>query len=114
MDFNNNQVSTQNDNFTVQTTTREIPNQLPENQSITIERPSINGYSPRINQQLDLYHNFPTSFDEQIIQNGAFSQRIQDAAFWFEAPGSINGQSGIYSIGINQNGIIFHRCFNPY
>ncbi len=63
---------------------------------------------------MDLYHNFPTSFDEQIIQNGAFSQRIQDAAFWFEAPGSINSQSGIYSIGINQNGIIFHRCFTPY
>lgn len=28
--------------------------------------------------------------------------------------GSINGKSGIYTVGINKDGIIYHRCFYEY
>lgn len=62
----------------------------------------------------DLYHNFPISFDKHIIQNGAWSQRIKDGANWYELQGHINGAQGMFQIGVNQNGLIFHRNFVPF
>ena len=41
------------------------------------------------------------------------SQRVKDQAFWFELEGTINGKDGIYQIGMNKEGIIFHRNFVP-
>ena len=53
-----------------------------------------------------------------VIQNGSFSQ-TSSGGYWYSAPGTISkivsGQpvniSGYYTVGINQNGIIYHRCF---
>ena len=70
-------------------------------------------YHPRIEEATDLYHNFPKSFDEHIIQNGVWSQRIKDGANWFELKGSINGVNGVYQIGLNKSNVIFHKNFIP-
>lgn len=59
----------------------------------------------------DTYHNFPYSFDKFIIKNAPWAQRLKDGANWFEYPGSVNGQQGVYRIGINDDGVIFHRDF---
>ena len=32
---------------------------------------------------------------------------------WFESPGMIDGVRGVYQIGVNESGIIFHRAFIP-
>jgi len=71
-------------------------------------------YHARVSASKDFYHNFPVLFDSHIIENGAWSQRIIDRANWFELPGTINGTNGMYSIGINNSGIIFHRGFVPH
>ena len=71
-------------------------------------------YSKRVDAATDLYHTFPSSFDNHIIKNGAHSRRIKDGADWFEMPGNINGTYGIYQIGVNQSGNIFHKNFVPY
>ena len=70
-------------------------------------------YHPRFNTQTDTYHNFPRSFDNQIMRYGAPSLRISDGARWFEMPGSINGVRGNYQIGISNSNRIFHRNFVP-
>jgi hypothetical protein len=56
--------------------------------------------------------------DEIVIQGGDFSL-TGSGGYWYSAPGTISkivaGQSvnipGYYTIGINQSGIIYHRCF---
>lgn len=70
-------------------------------------------YQDRVETATDIYHAFPRSFDNHIIQNGAWSQRITDRANWFELPGTINGTKGMYQIGINNSNEIFHRSFIP-
>jgi hypothetical protein len=101
-----------NNNFTVTTTERPQVLSL-EGQGINIQRPQINGYNPRLADQLDLYHNFPTAFDKTIIEGGVMSI-TKDGGLWFSAPGAINGTNGVYTIGINTQGIIYHRCFYDY
>ncbi len=76
-------------------------------------RPIINGYDPSLSNKTDLYHNFPQQFDDMIIGRGYPSQRLIDQALWFELPGTINKVPGVYQIGINDMGIVFHRAFNP-
>jgi len=78
---------------------------------ITIVKPEIKGYHPSLNSKTDLYHNFPISFDKTIIQSGSVAQRISDGAFMYTIPGNVNGVQGIYTIGINSSGIVFHRTF---
>lgn len=68
-------------------------------------------YHRRVEVATDLHHIFPRSFDNHIIQNGVWSQRIKDKADWFELPRRINGTNGIYQIGINNSNVIFHRNF---
>jgi RHS repeat-associated protein len=70
-------------------------------------------YQDRVEKATDLYHDFPRAFDSDIIQNGAWSQRIKDGADWFELPGSINGVDGVYQLGINNSNEVFHRNFVP-
>ena len=45
---------------------------------------------------------------------GDWDQRLKDGAHWFQTPGAINGTQGVYQIGINNSGSIFHRTFIPY
>lgn len=71
-------------------------------------------YHSRVLAQDNLYHNFSTTFDNHIIQNGAWSQRLKDGANWYELPGSINGTDGIYQIGVNGQNTIFHKNFVPW
>ena len=61
----------------------------------------------------DLYHKFPFSFDEIIVKGGDFFVTSK-GNFWYIAPGSINSNSGWYSIGMFPNGTVFHRCFTSY
>jgi RHS repeat-associated protein len=70
-------------------------------------------YQDRVINATDTFHNFPYSFDKHIIENGAWSQRINDRANWYELSGSINQRDGIYQIGINSNNEIFHKAFIP-
>jgi hypothetical protein len=64
--------------------------------------------------QTDTYHNFPNSFDQHIINTGTWSQRIKDAANWYELSGTINGVEGMYQIGVSPSDVIFHRNFVPF
>lgn len=42
-----------------------------------------------------------------MVKYGNVAQRLSDKAWWFEAEGTINGTHGVYSVGMNSNGIIF-------
>jgi len=70
-------------------------------------------YQDRVVKAVDKYHNFPISFDKEIITKGAWSQRLKDGADWYELKGTINNVDGIYQIGINSSDEIFHRAFIP-
>ncbi len=83
----------------------------------------INGYIDDIDAKPGMYHKFPDLLDNEIIQGGAWAQRLKDGANWFEAPGSwsyLDGAGNVktvygnYEIGINENGIIFHKLFKPW
>lgn len=89
---------------------------------LSIPRPEIKGYNSNLTLKTDLYHNFPKDFDNIIINNGGWNGTIaqpRDPSMgllkgsWFELPGTINGKPGMYEIGINQGGIIYHRHFRP-
>jgi hypothetical protein len=56
-------------------------------------------------------HNFPRSFDREIMQNG---QRTvgRNGYEQFNLRGSINGREGTYELG-TQNGEVTHRFFRP-
>jgi hypothetical protein len=81
-------------------------------------RPSITGYHPRLSDQIDLYHNFPSLLDEIIIQNGSFTP-TSSGGYWYSASGTISkivaGEyvnfPGYYTIGVLPNGVVYHRCF---
>lgn len=65
----------------------------------------------RLNIQTDSYHNFPSSFDKLIIQEGSGYMPHGNSSMFY-ARGVINGIEGVYTIGINnQTGVIYHRCF---
>ena len=70
-------------------------------------------YDISLSSKIDLFHNFPLSFDNYIINNGSWAQRIKDGANWYEISGSINGTKGTYQIGITHGNKIFHRNFIP-
>jgi len=53
-----------------------------------------------VQNQKDLYHDFPRSFERTIIENALWAQRIKDGANWFEYPSFVNGKPGNYQIGI--------------
>ena len=106
----------QNSNNSFSVTTAERP-QMPsvegQGYNISPPRPEITGYSTSIAGKTDLSHNFPYSFDKIIVNGGEFSVTSQ-GNYWYVAPGSINSGNGWYSIGMHQNGTIFHRGFSNY
>ena len=108
-----------NHSFTV-TTSEPLNNYSVEGNTFTLQRPGINGYKPFLSEKLDLYHNFPKVLDQQIVHQGSWAFRVSDyvrynnIGQWFEAPGIIDGVRGVYQIGVNESGIIFHRAFIPY
>jgi hypothetical protein len=107
----------QNNNNSFSVATTERPQVLSvEGQGLNINppRPEITGYHPSLANKTDLYHNFPTMLDKTIIQGGEFSL-TGNGGYWYSAPGMIESVKGIYNgwytIGINQQGVIYHRCF---
>jgi len=67
-------------------------------------------YSPRVWEKTDPYHRFPQSFGGVIIKKG--SSVVRGDYVQYELPGSVNGQSGVYQIGV-ENGVVTHRFFKP-
>lgn len=57
-----------------------------------------------------LIHAFPTCFDKEILETG-FTACIKSNSVIMAAPGMVNGVQGFYTVGINNSGIIYHRCF---
>ena len=108
-----------NHEFTVETI-EPLDSYSIEGRTIIMQRPKINGYKPFLADKTDLYHNFPKEFDALIVQKGSWSWRINDhvvynnIGHWFECYGMIDNVRGVYQIGLNENGIIFHRAFIPY
>ena len=76
-------------------------------------RIQVKDYHPRLSNKTYTYHNFPRMIEDKVIKYGIPSQRINDAAYWFEYNGSVNGVDGFFTIGINKDGVLFHRCFYP-
>ena len=66
----------------------------------------------RMAEETGPYHNFPWSFDAVIISQGDF-EIINGNYSLYTLPGSINGVDGFYEIGVNSDGQIVHRFFNP-
>jgi len=71
-------------------------------------------YAPRVRArgvQDPVSHNFPYSFDDQILSTipKTFSNGYQI----FELRGSMNGKVGFFEIGRRKGGIIDHRFFRP-
>ena len=46
----------------------------------------------------DLYHNFPKSIENEVIESGVWSQRLKDKQHFFELPGEVNGVKGTYQL----------------
>ena len=97
--------------YSVTTYERNIPNPMMEGKELITTKLQIKGYDSRLIGQNDVYHNFPHSFDEQIINSGWVYGSYGNSTMMV-APGTINGVNGIYTLGINNStGIIYHRTF---
>lgn len=90
----------------------------PERKALEFKRPTIKGYADRVKPgspvgggPTDLGHNFPGYFDKQIVKYGIPWPVQPNGGQTFALPGSINKTTGWFTITINQNGIIYHRCF---
>lgn len=98
-------------NYSVTTYGNNIPNPMMEGRELILKPLQIKGYNPRLANQIDLFHDFPRSFDDQIINEG-WLYGTHGNSTMMVAPGTVNGANGIYTVGINSNtGIIYHRTF---
>lgn len=71
-------------------------------------------YNPRIREralQAPLYHNFPYSFDKEILKTNP--NILKDGSKFYQFPGSVNGKLGNYELIQNSKGVIYHRNFKP-
>lgn len=70
-------------------------------------------YDPRVRArgvQDPKAHNFPYSFDDEILSTTPIRQG--DGSLLFRKPGALNGREGFYEIGVNPGAnTIFHRTF---
>lgn len=57
-------------------------------------------------------HNFPYSFDDEIIQNGTRIDRPNGYTI-HQMRGKMNTTDGVYEIGVTKDGVIDHRFFRP-
>ena len=90
----------------------------PEGKSIMMKTPEIAGYADRVAPgkylgygKDDLFHNFPGYFDKKIVDHGLVWNMQPNGHQTFALPGRINNVHGWFTIGIDQKGIIYHRCF---
>jgi hypothetical protein len=54
-------------------------------------------------------HNFPSSYDSEILASEPIPR--PDYYTIFRKSGSLNGNDGVFEIGVNKDGIIDHRVF---
>ena len=76
-----------------------------------IPRPDlqVTGYANRIATQTDLYHGFPACVEKLVLENGSV---IPDSrGVMVTAEGYINNKLGVYTIGLDHKGVVFHKCF---
>ena len=56
-------------------------------------------------------HNFPYTFDDSILATNPIPK--PNGYSMYQAPGTMNGKSGVFEIGVNKSGVIDHRFFRP-
>ena len=109
--------------YTVTTESRNanISTNTSDGLSLNIERPDINGYVPQIEGKTDLFHNFPSNFDKQIVKEGVatFNNGYKDFSYTYKAAGTIvtpiKTYNGIYEIGVRiKDGFVIHKVFIPF
>jgi len=54
-------------------------------------------------------HNFPPSYDSEILATDPIPRPNNYTIF--RKPGSLNGNDGVFEIGVNKDGVINHRVF---
>jgi len=65
----------------------------------------------------DLYHGFPSLVDDVLAKSGQWFLRAgKDGKVyeWLTAPGTINGEKGVFEYIKNSAGSINHRLFNNF
>lgn len=71
-------------------------------------------YAPRVRMrglEDPKSHNFPYSFDKEILSTPAIPKKNEYNIFQKE--GTMNGKTGVFEIGKTKDGIIDHRFFRP-
>jgi RHS repeat-associated protein len=69
-------------------------------------------YDPRVRARAvedPVSHNFPYSFDEEILATKPIPQK--NGYNIFQKAGTLNGKEGVFEIGVTKDGIIDHRFF---
>jgi hypothetical protein len=56
-------------------------------------------------------HNFPYSFDDGILATKPIPKN--NGYNIFQKPGTMNGNDGVFEIGVTKDGVIDHRFFRP-
>jgi len=75
----------------------------------------VKKYHPRVRArsvQDPKSHNFPYSFDDDILSTKPISRKNDYKIYQKE--GSMNDKAGVYEIGVTKDGVIDHRFFRPY
>lgn len=57
-------------------------------------------------------HNFPSSFDNEVLKTTPSYGR--DGYRIFTKEGYMNGKKGVFEMGVNKHNVIDHRFFRPY
>lgn len=81
---------------------------------------SICDYSQRVLDRMaetanDPFHNFPGSFDQEVVENGVITE-ITPNYVQYELYGEINGTPGFYQVGgdwVDDVFVITHSFFEP-
>jgi hypothetical protein len=56
-------------------------------------------------------HNFPYSFDDDILRTPPLAR--PNGYTIYRMPGAMSGKNGVFEIGVDKDGVIDHRFFRP-
>jgi hypothetical protein len=71
-------------------------------------------YSDRVRTravQDPVSHNFPYTFDDAILATNPIPKA--NGYNIYQKPGTMNGKTGVFEIGVTKDGVIDHRFFRP-
>ncbi|MCP4445648.1 MAG: hypothetical protein GY811_09965 [Myxococcales bacterium] len=71
-------------------------------------------YAPRVRQrglEGPVSHNFPYSFDDAILSTKPIPK--SNGYKIFQETGTMNGENGVFEIGVRSDGVIDHRFSGP-